>query len=189
MRWFCTLLLLFMAGPKAAFSGDLFNNNQDGGKLFPLEIHSETTLAGVNPEVSKIQEVIRKLGKPDRTTIHYTDGKHSMPLGGTYEWQTVGWRLRIETMNSGGSGTITQVDVWGIHPEGEIGTTGQGLRLGDAIADVMRVYRLPPYFDTSAQKAEKQYPRVPVLSNLTLQVQYDIRGRVDHLTLRAAPVY
>jgi hypothetical protein len=144
-----------------------------------MTIFSETTLAGVNPAVSKIEEVIQQLGKPNCVTVRYADQKQEISLGKSYEWQTSNWRLKIATENLMG---ISQVDVWGARPEGDIAKTGQGLKLGDTVFDVSRVYRLPPYSGLNNDSGHP-YPLLSHYGRDTLRIQFDLSGRIYHLTL------
>ncbi len=152
-----------------------------------LQIHSETVLSGVNFNNGKIKGVIQKLGKPRHTTISRSGELSQIAVvDGTYEWQTKNWRLRIIVQDELNSARITQVDVWGTHPGAEVGTTGSGLKLGDSIRDVRRIYRLRPYFGTfipEDNNNSQPWASSPSGCEPTLAIDFDEDGKINHMSL------
>ena len=97
----------------------------------------ETVLSGFDVNHTTMKRIVEKLGEPTRTTL--SDGD-SGPTR-TYEWDAEAWWIRIVTLKEVGLGNgILSIDIAGRHPDGEIGTTGDGLELGSTVADARRIY-------------------------------------------------
>jgi hypothetical protein len=154
-----------------------------------LQIHSETVLSGVGvyPCSGKIEDVIQKLGKPLHTTVSRSNNRtHTVFVDGTYEWQTKNWRLRIRAQDELNAAYITQVDVWGTHADAEVGTTGRGLELGDAISDARRTYGLRSYFGTTITGNNNDGWAAsvgPLDYAPTLTIDFDKDGKINHMRL------
>jgi hypothetical protein len=148
-----------------------------------LLIHSETVVSGVDLRRDTLKQVLKKLGKPS----HIEMSSPRMEWGrtvvtGIYEWQTGKCWVRATTLSERGlDPKITSLDVWGSHPDGEIGTTGRGLKLGDAIRDVRRIYGLRLYFGVTLSEEDSCGLDFSPESLLTLSVDFDAEGRVNHL--------
>jgi hypothetical protein len=99
-----------------------------------LLIHSETVVSGIDLRRDTLKQVLQKLGKPSRIEMSSPRMEWSRTVvTGIYEWQTGKCWVRLTTLNGNGiEPRMTKLDVWGSHPDGEIGTTGHGLKLGDA---------------------------------------------------------
>ena len=126
--------------------------------------YSETTLSGVDVHNDSVETIIEKLGLPNevKTRLNEWSTDH------IYEWQTTSYRLRLITRESGWRALhIERLDVWGTRPAGVIGTTGRGLKLGDAIGQARLLYRHRAASNNSA----------------SLEIDFDRRGRVNHMQL------
>jgi hypothetical protein len=102
----------------------------------------ENTLAGINLESSTPDEVRRKFGPPSKTVTAPNN-----PGWTGYLWQTANTRLEVEvtkgrTRDYVDRVTIVQLNgasptaVWTIPPP----STGRGLKLGDTVATLKRIY-------------------------------------------------
>ena len=147
-----------------------------------LHVHSETVLAGIDVYKDTIERAIEKLGKPSRVAV--TPGTVATFTVGVYEWQTRTSSLRIRAYESASKNMIVSIDVVGAHPDFGIGTTGRGLKLGDAIGDARRIYGLRPYFGTTLPD-NNGIPGMFIENDFEphLQIDFDKVGKVNHIKL------
>ncbi len=119
-----------------------------------IQISSETVVSGIDVYKDSLKQVLEKLGKSSRTEI-------SQPLSvlgrkvviGTYEWAGQAAWLKLTTLQADAvEPIITSVEVWGSRPDGEVGTTGRGLKLGDSVTDARRLYGLRLYFGVTVSE-------------------------------------
>lgn len=84
------------------------------------------------------------------------------------------------------------VEVWGLHPQGTIGISGQGLALGDSIAKMKRLYgthcECGRYLSgTGTQNTHGEhyeyYAQYQWSENVELDADADAQGRVVHILL------
>lgn len=147
-----------------------------------LEIHSETVLSGIDLYNSKIDEIVEKLGKPSQVTV---TARTDVSETRRYEWQTKMCSLRLTTVElRDGRKWIESIDVLGTHPDDEVGVTGRGLKLGDVIGDLRRIYSLREYFGATLPENDSPLQvSARKLSGAILNVDFDKTGRVNHMKL------
>jgi hypothetical protein len=154
-----------------------------------IQISSETVVSGVDVYNDSLKQVLEKLGKPSRTEI-------SQPLSelgrtvviGTYEWEGRAAWLKLTTLQADAvEPIITSVEVWGSRPDGEVGTTGRGFKLGDSVADARRLYGLRLYFgvtvsENSTCRPIRDLDPGPMSSfSPMLSLEFDREQRVHHM--------
>ncbi|HLX86691.1 MAG TPA: hypothetical protein VKR59_22525 [Terriglobales bacterium] len=168
----------------------LIASSQDNWPLHPrytAQVYSETSISGIDLNFTTIEQVIQRLGKPDRverTYGHFFDesfreSETERLASIKYEWQTTNWRLRIITVPDS---QFRQIDVWGTRADGAIGSTGHGLSLGDSLQDAQRIYELRRSFHASLPGSQigKFVFHEP---EDDLQVGVDRNGKICHLRL------
>lgn len=170
-----TVLVVFLFVTLSALGGDFVRRNS-------LHVHSETVLAGIDVYKETIERSIEKLGKPSRIAV--TPGTVATFSVGVYEWQTRTSRLRITAYESASNNMIMSIDVVGAQPDFRIGTTGRGLRLGDAIGVARRIYGLRPYVGTTLP-GNNGIPGMFIGNDFEphLQIDFDKAGKVNHMKL------
>ena len=94
----------------------------------------EKVLAGINLDRSKIADVIKLYGKPSNVTKepsipNVVDTSH-------YYWMKGSAKLHVVVYGN----YIALIEVEGSPGAGQIGRTGRGLKIGDDLADVRRIY-------------------------------------------------
>jgi hypothetical protein len=146
-------------------------------------VHNETAIAGIHLDYI-VEQVIVRLGKPDRVMTHPSakPGYESK----TYEWERPSARLRIAAL---GDGRIMRVDVLGRPPDDEIGSTGKGLKLGDTIQEAKRIY-LPISKTNSLPEWNWNFstPDCPIPRS-NLELHFDKQGGIDHMNLSNEAVF
>jgi hypothetical protein len=148
-----------------------------------VHIHSENVLSGIDIRTDTFEQIVRKLGKPTHVTISSPRTEWGRTLvTGVYEWESPASSLRLTTVNeSAVEYRIERIDVWGTHPDGDVGTTGRGVKLGDPISKVRHVYGLRLYFGvTLSEKDASCAGNYHVISPL-LSVDFDQDERVSHM--------
>jgi hypothetical protein len=178
------LYALVMLAPSISFGGNLFHR-QDS-----LVVDSENVLSGIDLYNNKIDQVIHTLGEPTRVTVsHRTEVSETR----VYEWETKACSLRLTASAlTDGRLWIESVDVLGAHPDGTVGTTGRGLKLGDSIRDVRRIYGLRLYFGTTVSENKRpQFARTGPGCRPSLEIDFDEARVVKNLrlTLACGPSY
>jgi hypothetical protein len=156
----------------------------------PLELQArgrpEKRLAGIALDRSKVADVIKMYGKPSEVKEQGKPAGLNMVDTYDYYWVKSGVKLRL--LVYGGSGIkggeyIALVEVEGSPARGMIGRTGSGLKLGDSMADVKRIYgrrfqerKLPKLniHDVMIQWREEEF---------SLIAEFDGRGRIKNLSL------
>ena len=94
----------------------------------------EITLAGINLKSTTLKDVIRMYGSPTRQKKAFNN-----PHWTGYVWELPHAKLELG-VSSGPSGTrIRNIYVEGT-TDGQVGTTGRGLKLGDDINKLKRIY-------------------------------------------------
>ncbi len=151
-----------------------------------LSIRSDAVLSGFEFYNSTIEDVITKLGKPSAINMLRTITEGTLTfVERSYEWQRKECLLRIVAAEAYGRNTIESIDVWGTGPDGEIGTTGRGLKLGDSVSEARRIYGLRLYFGvTLSEKSSSPFlsPNgCPLAPEPILRVDFDKTGRINHM--------
>jgi hypothetical protein len=148
----------------------------------------EKHLAGVVPGRSRVADVIKLYGKPSEVR------KHGKPEGlrvvDTYDYYWVKSGGKLHLLVFGGSGikggeSIALVEIEGSPVGGTIWRTGSGLKLGDRLADVRRIYGRRFY--------ERKLPKLKIhdvmiqwrREEFSLVAEFDNRGRIKNLSLSA----
>jgi hypothetical protein len=132
--------------------------------------YSDTTLSSIEPNTVSLEEIVARLGTP--TTVATRSDKWFTNYA--YEWQTTRCRLRLLAKgNTHGALRLDSIDVWGDSPDGVIGTTGHGLKLGDTMNHARLLYRTGLY----------RYG-LPMKSSVSLEIDFDERARVNHMQLK-----
>jgi len=146
----------------------------------------EKRLAGIVPGRSTVADVIKMYGKPSEVT------KQGKPAGlnvvDTYDYYWVKSGVKLHLLVYGGSGIkggeyIALVEVEGPDVRGMIGRTGSGLKLGDSMAEVKRIY--------GRRFKERQLPKLNIHDvmiqwreeEFSLIAEFDNRGRIKNLSL------
>lgn len=171
------LVFVFTALPVIA--QDFFRANKN---IFFVK--SERVLSGINPFEDSVAQVISKLGRPTRVVTVRKDFGGFPVTGCQYEWDGKTSLLRVISSDCDGSeARITQVDVWGSHPDGPIGTTGRGLKLGDLVSKARAIYGLRSYFGVTA--SEEYHPRWTTdgcsHEGGWLQIEFGQAERINHI--------
>jgi hypothetical protein len=147
---------------------------------------AEHVLAGVNVYKGKVADAVRRFGTParieDQTDSDYPDGSGEK----TYHWELAGLRLQLATVyrtDSKRHAVIESppqiVDVWGGLSTSSAGRTGAGLRLGQTLQDVIRVYG--PRFQQNDSSVVLQWA-----DDTMLVIDFDGSGRIAHMHLEAS---
>ena len=144
----------------------------------------ETTLSEVDVYKDTIAVVVSSLGRPNKTIE--TQDTSIVAGGRDFIWKRDGVRLVVGTWNDkGNESTPYSVEVWGPHSNGLLGSTGRGLKLGDTLRAIIRIYgrRFAIYkFSDGRTQVTLQWR-----DNTTLYVYLDRSGHIDHMHLLAAP--
>jgi hypothetical protein len=131
------VLLFFASFPAKANAAGPFYSQPYMARQPVCQVQAtESVLYGVNIYTDTIGEVIQRLGEPTRAYALDVENLRTR----AYEWETETWRMRVVTATSQWRTAIYSVDVWGDRMYGQIGTSGQGLRLGDGLRDAYRIY-------------------------------------------------
>lgn len=149
-------------------------------------IHSESVFSGIDFRNDTFDDVLRKLGKPSHIEISSPQTKFRVVfVTRTYEWQGRTSWLKITAGNRNTTPPrITRLEVWGKHPDAEIGTTGHGISLGDSISEVRRRYGLRLYFGVTLSEADRFERQANQCGYApTLAVEFDEDDRVSHMEL------
>jgi hypothetical protein len=148
----------------------------------------ETRLAGIPLGRSKVSEVIRMYGKPAEIIHHPPPPGLKAVDEYEYFWKRRGMRLRLlfdDRSGIKGGEYISLVEVEGSRAFGAYGRTGQGLKLGDGLADLRRIYGRK-YLET--KKPELNIHHVMIQwrrEEFSLVAEFDDRGRIKKLSLLA----
>ena len=135
----------------------------------------EKILAGIHLARTKLSDIIKTHGEPSK--IEDED----------YYWEKDGWTLHLNYYRSEAmkGGYINLIEIEGANVPRQIAATGRGLRLGDTIPDIRRIYgkkfkerKIPEYniHDVSLQW---------IRANEGLVVVLDEKGRIKKLSLFA----
>ena len=144
---------------------------------------SDAILCGIAVHKTTIRQAIQQLGRP--TII--TDEPSAAREGGgrSYFWKIGSERLELFTWNDHGNESIPySVEVWGTAPDRSIGKTGMGLRLGDTLLDLRRIYG--DRFEKKTLVNDTVMVTVQWQDETTLYVYFNNHGQINHLHLLAA---
>ena len=158
---------------------------------FPLDAsRPERFLSGIDIYDGSLQRVFSRLENPSHVT---TAARHEGSVAiREYSWETEDWLLRVSTYDGDpNSSAIVSIDVWGKHSDGEIGTTGAGLKLGGSLRDARRIYgdRFNyephgfPYLATPFDPPDRGFVPKLQLGSPVLEVDFDQTGTITHLKL------
>jgi hypothetical protein len=148
----------------------------------------EKRLAGIVLGRSRVADVIKMYGKPSEVM---KQGKPvELNVVDTYDYYWVKSGVKLHLLVYGGSAIkggeyIALVEVEGSQVRGVIGRTGSGLKIGDGLAEVRRVY--------GRRFKERKLPKLNVhdvmiqwrREEFSLIAEFDSRGRIKNLTLSA----
>ena len=134
----------------------------------------ENVLAGIDLEHTTLAQVVSKWGQP--TTVQEED----------YYWDKGTFKLHLIIESTKEQGEyIAAIEIEGNKFPDSLGRTGRGLRLGDSLRDLIRIYgkkfqrhRVPLY---DVDEVSIQWRR----EEITLDAQFDSRGKIKILTLLA----
>ena len=138
----------------------------------------EKRLAGIHLERNKIADVIRMYGKP--TEIRKQPGPPEIAMT-DYYWRKGKFELHVLVIRSSGTSWISLVEVEGA--TGTAGRTGAGLKIGDTLSDLKRIYgprfhlrNIPnlKIHDVMIQWRKEEF---------SLVAELDHRGKITKLTL------
>jgi hypothetical protein len=94
----------------------------------------ENTLAGIDLTSAKLQDVVRRYGTATRKITAPNN-----PDWTGYVWEKSALKLEVGLQGSADLGVINSVYVEGAD-HGSIGSTGAGLKLGDSIETIKKIY-------------------------------------------------
>ena len=147
--------------------------------VFYLKGDADNRLSGLNLHRAKIDDAITRYGTPTNPTRFLEIGKS---LGGNdYEWRKHGLLMQLHTCDDGE--TLCSIEVRGTKADDNFGTTGHGLKLGNTMADVRRLYF--PRFSPVPDNDESQVTLV--WGQTTMHLYFDDVGRVNRIILRRGP--
>lgn len=152
----------------------------------------EVELAGINLEKSKLDDVIRRYGQP----AHKLNAPNN-PAWAGYSWEMPHAKLEVNVEEGPKGAEITDIYIAGTS-DAEVGLSGQGLKIGDTLTDLKRIYG--PLFELSApnrnpsgvrdpftgvqEKSEYQVATLQWQSwDFTLRVGFNAAGKVDAMWL------
>ena len=140
----------------------------------------EKTLAGINLERSRISDVVKLYGKPSRVS---TDPKPNLNV---VETQHYYWIKGSTTLHVGVYGEYMGfIKVQGPPSSRQIVRTGKGLKIGDDLADVRRIYG-PRYKVRNIPKLKIHDVMIQWRTKMyTLGAEFDEKGRIKSLSLVA----
>ena len=147
----------------------------------------ERRLAGIRLDRSKVSDVIKMYGKPSRVVHHPKPPNLNTVDTYEYFWTKPGVELHLLVYRLGVTGGeyIALIEVEGSRASGTYGRTGKGLKLGDKLVDLRRLYgrrfkrdRLPTgeMYAVTVQWRSEEYD---------LGAWFDERGRITKLSLSA----
>ncbi len=159
-----------LAIPPAAMADHLPENKLARGR-------ADTVLSGVDVYKTPMTKAIAELGKPAKVTDVPSWGRD-------YDWQREGTRLQLGTWNDKGDESVPySAEVWGAKPAGSIGITGRGLKLGDTLADVRRIYG--GRFIKAKHNDGTFHLTIQWEDETTLDLDFDKTGHINHMQLEA----
>ena len=148
----------------------------------------EKRLAGVELEQSRVAHVIKMYGKPDE--VRKQENPAGLNVVDTYDYYWVKSGVKLHLLVYGGSGIkggeyIALVEVEGPPVRGVIGRTGSGLKLGDGLADLRRIYGRK-YQGSKKPKLKSHEVMIQWRrEEFSLIAEFDDRGRIKKLSLFA----
>jgi len=136
----------------------------------------EKVLAGIHLERSRLSDVIRTYGEPLKVE------------GDDYYWEKHGWKLHLviyrgDSIKNGEY--VAMIEVEGTDVPRGMNKTGRGLRLGDTISAIRRIY--------GRRFKERKLPKLNIhdvmlqwrREEVSLVAEIDGRGRIKNLRLYA----
>lgn len=172
-RKLCTVTLALIFLNTVSHADHLPPNQQARG-------NPEKRLAGIHLERHKLTDVIRMYGKPSK--VSKQPGPPDISLT-DYYWRTGKGQLHVLMDRSYGLTRIGWVEVEGAI--GPVGQTGAGLKIGDDLADLRRIYG-PRYkvrnipnlkiHDVMVQWSKEEF---------SLVAELDRKGKIKKLSLSA----
>lgn len=165
---FCSLLFSFILFQSTAKADHLPDQLLASGK-------PETTLAGINLKTTTLNDVIRMYGPPTREEN----------VSNNQTWTGYVWELphaKIELgVNRGSSGTqIESIYVEGT-AHGQVGSTGRGLKLGDDIKKLTRIYG--SNYEIATLRNDPSENRVEFTGVTVANQRVTIEWRLEEFTL------
>ena len=147
---------------------------------------AEHVLASVNVYTGKSADAVRRFGKPDRVE-DITNSDYPVGSGErSYFWKRDGVLLRVGTVYRTDPKTTktiesspTIVDAWGLSLGGGLGATGAGLRLGQGLADVVRLYGARFQKDSNGLLIQWD-------DDTEMVLDFNETGRINHIHLEAS---
>jgi len=156
----------------------------------------ETTLAGINLKTAKLNDVIRMLGKPTR--------KKQVPNNPSwtgYIWVLPQAKIELGVNKGSSAPEISDIYIEG-SAKGQIGSTGQGLKFGDSIQALRRIYGKHFKLDTlsnGASRDREEFTGVTVANQratiqwkqeeFTLSIGFNSDGKVNAMWLLLPECY
>lgn len=152
----------------------------------------EVELARINLETSKLEDVIRRYGLPTQEV-----GAPNNPNWTGYFWDLPRAKLEVSVDQDQSGTQIDNIYIAGT-VEGKNGLTGRGLKLGDTLTDLKRIYgnifelsapnkdpsRTRNLFTGVQEKNEYQVATIQWKSwDFTLRVGFNTAGKIDAMWL------
>jgi hypothetical protein len=174
IKLFILSIISLVAFVSVSYADHLASKDQAKGK-------PEKTLAGIRMGRSKIADVIKLYGKPSKVTEEPKPPNLNVP--DTYHYYWLKGSTRLHVLMTGGY--MFLVEVQGPPSSSRLVRTGRGLKIGDDLADVRRLYG-PRYkvrnipnlkiHDVMIQWRTEEY---------SLVADLDPKGRIKSLSLSA----
>ncbi len=133
IRWFISILVLSLSGfCQSAHADHLPDELLARGR-------PETRLAGIDLRRVKLAGIIRRYGKPSDVKA-WESGDSKVASSYDYYWNNRGLRLKVVIQRLPGLEYVSFIEVTGPKTRTRIGATGAGLKLGDSLSDLKRLY-------------------------------------------------
>ena len=132
-RWYISILLLGLSGFCPLTHADHLPDE--------LLAHGrpETRLAGIDLRRAKLAGIIKRYGKPS-SVKEWESGDPKVASSYDYYWNKHRLKLKVVIVRLPGLEYVSFVNVKGPKTLNQIGATGAGLKLGDSLSDLKRLY-------------------------------------------------
>jgi hypothetical protein len=173
------VLLVFVCAGSAVATWNILKDSPFDSPIFQVRGDPDYRLSGLNLYRATIDDAITRFGTPTYPT-HFSKIQES--LGGSdYEWKRHGLLMQLHTCHDGK--TLCSIEVHGTKPDDNFGMTGNGLKLGNTMADVRRLY-----FGRFSTEPDDGASRVTLVWSETIMYLYfDDARRINGIVVRRGP--
>jgi hypothetical protein len=143
--------------------------------------HPEQQIGTVVLERTVVSQLVMAYGKPIKVQNDVDAGDSSSGQR-EYFWDLEGCKLGVGTWFQPSNETaVTSAEVWG-HRSISNCQTGQGLKLGDTMADISRIYG--SRFQHGRKTIDHSlYAHIEWPNGTEADIDFDKHGRIDHISL------